>query len=85
MWEDLKEAAAKQAKRGRAEKARERVCGTVVGGAKVDTDNGRWPEKEQKPDVRTCRPFKKLGLYSGGMGSLGVCSCQPMVALKSIC
>lgn len=56
---------------GRAEKARESVCGTVVGGAEVDTDNGRWPEKEQRPDVGTCRPFKKLGLYLGVMGSLG--------------
>lgn len=71
MWGDLKEAAAKQAKRGRAEKARGKVCGTVVGGAKVGTDNGRWPEKEQRLDVGTCRPFRKLGLYLGLMGSLG--------------
>lgn len=44
---DLKEAAAKQAKRGRAEKARERVWGAVVGGAKVDTDCGRCQRKSK--------------------------------------
>lgn len=47
VWGDLKEAAAKQAKRGRAEKARERVWGAVVGGAKVDTDCGRCQRKSK--------------------------------------
>lgn len=53
--------------RGRAEKARER--GTAIGGAMVDTHRGRWPEKEQRPDLGTRRPSRKLGLYLGVMAS----------------